>query len=80
MPLYEYSCRVCAHQFETLVRGCTTPTCPACTSEDLERLFSMPVVRSETTRDIVSRDAKQRDARQASERVHAQREYERNHD
>jgi putative FmdB family regulatory protein len=80
VPIYEYTCRSCAHQFEALVRASSTPACPECASEDLERRFSMPAVRSEATRQVVSRDVKQRDARQAAERVHAQREYERNHD
>jgi len=80
MPIYEYSCRSCGHDFEALVRASKTPTCPTCQSDDLERRFSMPVVRSEATRAVSSRDAKQRDTRLAAERVHAQREYERNHD
>jgi len=46
MPIYEYKCRVCGHQFETLVRAASTPNCPSCQSEDLERLLSVPVVTS----------------------------------
>ena len=80
MPIYEYACRSCAHEFEALVRGTTTPVCPACRSEKLERRFSLPAVRSESTRDLVKRDVKQRDARQAAERTRAQRQYEANHD
>lgn len=80
MPIYEYSCRACGQEFEALVRGSKQPACPACQSEELDRRFSMPALRSEATRQLVSRDVKQRDARQAAERIHAQREYERNHD
>jgi putative FmdB family regulatory protein len=40
MPLYEYSCRECAHQFEALVRGTETPECPACHTTSLERRLS----------------------------------------
>jgi hypothetical protein len=46
----------------------------------LERLVSLPAIRSNGTRNLAMRAAKQRDAQQAKERVHAQREYERNHD
>jgi putative FmdB family regulatory protein len=40
MPLYDYNCRSCGIQFERLVRGGETPSCPECKSEDLERLLS----------------------------------------
>ena len=40
MPIYEYSCKGCGHQFETLVRNGSTPACPACASTELERQLS----------------------------------------
>ena len=80
MPIYEYACRSCAHEFEALVLKTTVPVCPECESVDLERLLSRSVVRSESTKQMASRAARQRDARQAAERTHAQHEYERNHD
>ena len=80
MPIYEYNCRACAHQFEALVLKGTVPACPQCKGDDLERLLSLPVVRSESTRQQVRRETTQRDARQAAERTHAQRAYEKSHD
>ena len=41
MPLYEYACRECAHQFETLVRAHETPECPSCHATALERRLSV---------------------------------------
>lgn len=41
MPLYEYSCKACDHQFEALVRGSEAPECPACQGRDLERRLSV---------------------------------------
>lgn len=41
MPLFEYACRACDHQFETLVRGSETPECPACHGTALERKLSV---------------------------------------
>ena len=41
MPLYEYSCKECAHQFEVLVRNSDAPECPACHAKTLERRFSV---------------------------------------
>lgn len=40
MPLYEYACKACAHEFETLVTGGQTPECPACHATTLERKLS----------------------------------------
>jgi putative FmdB family regulatory protein len=40
MPLFEYECKKCGHQFETLVMGSTKPTCPSCNSLRLEKLLS----------------------------------------
>ena len=79
MPIYEYSCEACGHQFETLVRGETEPECPSCQSQDLERLLSLPSVHSSTTRDMSMRAAKKRDKAQATERVIEQRKYEQAH-
>jgi len=80
MPIYDYSCRACGHKFEALVRRQTVPACPECKGEDLERLLSLPAVRSESSKQLALRGARKRDAGQAKEREHAQREYERNHD
>lgn len=42
MPIYEYACRDCGHEFETLVRTGTTPECPHCHSHTLDKLLSVP--------------------------------------
>ena len=41
MPLFEYACRECDHQFEALVRAAEQPECPSCHSTDLERRLSV---------------------------------------
>jgi putative FmdB family regulatory protein len=50
MPIYEYRCLACGHQFEALVRAQDTPACESCHSTELERLLSMFAVSSESTR------------------------------
>jgi len=41
MPIYEYICRECAHEFEELVFSWTeTPACPKCGSNRVEKLMS----------------------------------------
>ena len=79
MPIYEYSCKACEHEFETLVLGRTQPECPSCQSQDLERLMSLPTVHSTATRAMSMRAAKKRDKAQATERVITQHEYEQSH-
>jgi putative FmdB family regulatory protein len=37
MPLFEYACQECAHEFEALVRGSESPECPACHATALQR-------------------------------------------
>ncbi len=41
MPIYEYTCNRCAHEFETLVRSDTVPDCPSCHSTDLAKKLSV---------------------------------------
>jgi putative FmdB family regulatory protein len=40
VPLFEYECRKCGHQFEALVTMSRTPACPKCQSQDLEKRVS----------------------------------------
>ena len=80
MPIYEYTCKSCGHEFETLVRANKTPSCAKCGKPDLERRFSLPSVSSENTRDQAMRAAKRRDKKQGIERVNEQINYEKNHD
>ena len=79
MPIYEYTCKACEHQFETLVRKGDTPACSACGSTDIERLLSMPAVNSEGTRARALGAAKKRDSALAKDRAHEQVKYERSH-
>ena len=81
MPLYDYSCTQCGHVFEALVlKGKEPAACPACRETTLERLLSLPAIKSEATHALAMKAAQARDRRQGNERTQAQREYERNHD
>jgi len=51
MPIYEYRCEPCRHEFETLVRGQgDTPHCPRCGGIDLVKQFSVPAAAQTGTR------------------------------
>jgi putative FmdB family regulatory protein len=47
VPIYEYRCRTCAHEFEVLVRGPDPIACPSCQAADPERILSLFAVSSE---------------------------------
>lgn len=79
MPLYDYRCRTCEHQFEGLVLRGKEPACEKCGGADLERLLSLPAVKSETTKALAMAAAKRRDKAEAKDRAHEQAKYERSH-
>ena len=41
MPIFEYVCKKCQHQFEMIVQGGTAVECPACKSKKLEKQLSV---------------------------------------
>jgi putative FmdB family regulatory protein len=79
MPIYEYQCKACAHQFESLVLRGEVPACEACGGLELDRLLSLPNVKSESTKALGAQAARRRDAKQGEERVQEQIRYERSH-
>jgi putative FmdB family regulatory protein len=68
VPLYEYSCRTCAHTFEALVRSYDPPSCPSCGATDVERLLSLFAVDSHTTRDAARQKSMPKSVRQQHEK------------
>jgi putative FmdB family regulatory protein len=80
MPIYEYSCLTCGHEFELLVLKATVPSCPSCNGEELEKRLSLPSVRSKSTRDLALKSARKRDAKLGDDRVREQIEYRDSHD
>ena len=41
MPLFEYHCQTCSHDFEVLVRASEKPHCPSCHGDSLEKRLSV---------------------------------------
>ncbi len=80
MPMFDFVCTNCKHEFEALVRGSQAPTCPACQSTALEKQLSLPAIKTDATHGLAMQAAKRRDRSQGNERNAAQREYELNHD
>lgn len=40
MPIYEFACKKCGHEFEDLVVDSSPCICPACGSTDTEKMMS----------------------------------------
>jgi putative FmdB family regulatory protein len=80
MPLYDYECKKCGHEFEGLVRaGSPAPVCSACGSDDLERLISGFGVSSETTRANNLAAGRKFYSKERKDKAIAQMEYEKHH-
>jgi len=80
MPLYEYQCRTCGHEFERLVRpGDDAPSCTSCGSADLEKLLSHMAVSTEGTRQTNFNKARERAKKVNRDKEIAQFEYEEKH-
>jgi putative FmdB family regulatory protein len=47
MPIHEYACRGCGHEFETLVRSSETPACTSCGSAELDKKLSVFATQGE---------------------------------
>ena len=80
MPVYEFACKKCDKKFELLILGSAKAACPSCSTEDVERLLSLPAVKSDTTRGLAMRAARKRDQKLGHERVQEQIRYEQSHD
>jgi putative FmdB family regulatory protein len=76
MPLYEYQCRKCGHEFEALVLPKTTPACPECQGQDLERLLSMFSASSDATRKANIQKARKKAKVIKHDKDHEQHKYE----
>ncbi|HET8891128.1 MAG TPA: FmdB family zinc ribbon protein [Candidatus Angelobacter sp.] len=47
MPIFEYVCQQCSHQFEAIVLGTQKAACPKCESKRLSQQLSSFAVRGE---------------------------------
>lgn len=79
MPIFEYKCRNCSHQFEKLVRNDATPLCPECQNADVEKLLSLTGISTQKSRNRTLGIARTAAGKVKRDQTHAQREYEQNY-
>lgn len=46
MPIYEFTCQQCQHDFEALVRSDERALCPSCGGQRLDKRFSVPAAHT----------------------------------
>ena len=80
MPIFDYICDECGHDFELLIRGTQTAACPVCESTSVTKQLSLPKVKSSKTHAKAMRAAKRRDQRMNADQTRERIEYEEAHD
>jgi putative FmdB family regulatory protein len=81
MPIFEYECRACGHDFEALVLPTTpAPTCPKCQSADLEKLLSSPAVSTDGMRQANAMKSRQQQIAKRKDKIIADEEHRIHHD
>jgi len=80
MPLFDYICLSCRHEFEALVRPGDTPACPECHGTDLERQLSTFAVDSAERRQAAAKDSRRRQIAKRKDSFIAEEEYRQKHD
>jgi putative FmdB family regulatory protein len=82
MPMYDFHCRACGHEFEALVRpqDLQPPKCPACHGADLERQVGSFAVSTAEKTAAAAKQSRQRQIKAKKEKLVADEEYRREHE
>jgi putative FmdB family regulatory protein len=81
MPIHDFRCRSCGHEFEGLSRPQDPPVqCPSCKSADLEKLLSGFAVSSAESRAASALGSRKRQVRANKDKVVADEEYRKEHE
>jgi putative FmdB family regulatory protein len=82
MPLYDFHCTTCDHEFEALVRpqDPAPTTCPACRGTSIEKLLSGFALHTEERHRAAVKDSRQRQIRANKDKLVAEEEYRKEHE
>ena len=80
MPIFEYRCRACEHEFETIVLPKSSPACPECGSGDLEKLLSGFALSTDSIRKANAAKSRQQQIAKRKDQIIADEEHRLHHD
>jgi len=81
VPLFDFECRSCGHEFEALVRPADDPpSCPACGAKDLEKQLPTFAVNTAEKRAAAAKQSRQRQIAKRKDALIADEEYRQKHD
>jgi putative FmdB family regulatory protein len=81
MPIHDFRCRTCGHEFEALVRAQDPPTlCPSCRGADVEKLLSGFAVSTKEKTQAAAKKSRQRQVAANRDKVVAEEEYRKEHE
>jgi putative FmdB family regulatory protein len=81
MPLHDFRCRTCGHEFETLVRAQdAAAACPSCRGQDLERRLSGFAVSTAEKTQAAAKTSRQRQIHASTDQVMADEAYRKEHE
>lgn len=81
MPLYDFHCSGCGHEFEALVRAQDPPvSCPSCGSDHLERLLSPFALHTDERHQAATLDSRRRQIKANRDKLVADEEYRKEHE
>jgi putative FmdB family regulatory protein len=81
MPIYDFHCKGCGHEFEALVRAQDPAvTCPSCKGGDVEKLLSSFAVSSAEKTAAAAMDSRKRQIRANKDKIVADEEYRKEHE
>jgi len=81
MPIHDFRCRSCGHEFEGLLRPQDPPvTCPACKSADLEKLLSGFATSTAESRAANALSSRKRQISANKDKLVADEEYRKEHE
>jgi putative FmdB family regulatory protein len=79
VPIYDFKCLDCGHQFEALILK-SQPSCPSCQSQKLEQQISLFSVDSASIRQSNIQSARRANSKMARDKAIADREAIEHHD
>jgi putative FmdB family regulatory protein len=81
MPIFEYRCKSCAHEFEALVIPQNPEAeCPECHSKDLEKLLSGFALSSDGIRQANALKSRKQQIAKRKDAIVAEEEHRLHHD